>query len=180
MSVTRRSFLATWWSLPLGLTDGLRVGLDTVAHNSLFSESFHLRALASASVVVLFYAAVFFLLALVGGTVGSLVRPTEQDGPARAMDGMIFLALQAGYLLVITPGSVSRLRQFVLLALLWGLGWMGYRLWRQAEEGLRAALFAFACLLYGSVLVQIAREVVPQVAEELVRQRIRELESEDS
>ena len=46
MSVTRRSFLATWWSLSLGLTDGLRVGLDTAAHNSLFSESFHLRALA--------------------------------------------------------------------------------------------------------------------------------------
>ena len=69
MSLTRRAFLATWWSLPLGLADGLRVGLDTVAHNSLFAESFHLRALASASVVVLFHAAVFFLLALVGSTV---------------------------------------------------------------------------------------------------------------
>ncbi len=157
MSLTRRAFLATWWSLPLGLADGLRVGLEAVAHNSLFAESFHLRALASTSVVVLFHAAVFFLLALVGGAVGSRVRP----GSAQAMDGVVFLALQLGYLLVITPGRSSPPRLFALLAVLWVLGWMGYRSWRRAAEGLRAALFALACLLYGAVLV--VQGVLPKV-----------------
>ncbi|TDI35148.1 MAG: hypothetical protein E2P03_01770 [Acidobacteria bacterium] len=161
MSLTRRAFLATWWSLPLGLADGLRVGLEAVAHNSLFAESFHLRALASASVAVLFHAAVFFLLALVGGAVGSAVRPGEQDGSARTMDRVVFLALQLGYLLVITPGRSSPPWLLVLLAVLWVLGWMGYRTWRRAAEGLRAALFAFACLLYGAVLV--VQGVLPKV-----------------
>jgi len=162
MSVMKRSLLATWWSLPLGLTDGLRVALDTVKHNSLFAETFYLRALASASVVVLFYAAVFFLLALAGGAVASLVRPAEGNHSARALDGVVFLALQLGYLLVIVPGRMSPVRQLVLLVVLWALGWMGYRLWQRAAEGLRAALFAFVCLLYGSAL--LAQGILPKLS----------------
>jgi arylsulfatase A-like enzyme len=153
MSVAKRAFLATWWSLPLGLTDGLRVGLNATAHNSLFSESFYLRALAGASVAALFYAAVFFLLVLVAGAAADMVRGMDPDRPSRAMDRTVFLALQAGYLLVIVPGRVSQARQFVLLAVVWGLGWVGFRLWKRAADGLRAALFALACVLYGATLV---------------------------
>lgn len=159
MRVVKRSFLATWWSLPLGLADGLRVALDAIAHNSLFSDTYHLRALASASVVVLFYAVVFFLLALAGGAVGSVVWAGDESRWARTMDGIVFLMLQLGYLLVMIPERASLMRQLMLLGVLWGLGWMGYRLWKRAAAGRGAVLFALACLLYGSVL--LAQGILP-------------------
>ena len=44
IELLRRSFLATWWSLPPGIAEAYRVGRATVLHNSLFSEDLYLRA----------------------------------------------------------------------------------------------------------------------------------------
>ena len=130
MSLARRSLALSWWSLPLGLVEGSRVAQAGLLHNSIFAASFRLRALASAAVVVLFYALAMYLVSLISGFAGRLLL--GERAVRKVEEVSVVAVLEAGLLLVLFSGGVSPGRAVLFSAILGSLGLGAFLIRRRA------------------------------------------------
>ncbi len=152
MTLGKTAWNASWWSLPLGLAEGVRVAHAGLLHNSLFAASFRLRALGSAAAVLLFYGVLAYIVALAVGLVARVVLGERIS--RNVADVGVLIMVEGGLFLVLLSGGVSPPRILLFFALLGAVGAGGFLIWRRAPGRASGSwLYCLATLLHGSALL---------------------------
>jgi arylsulfatase A-like enzyme len=116
----------------MGLVEGLRTAGNGLKFNSLYAAGGYWRCLSAAAATMLFYAALFFLMAL---ALGWIMRSAERWMPLpwHAMQAAgTAAALQTGMLMLMEQGH--RLFPSPVLAGSCALGWAAFAVWLAAEQ----------------------------------------------